>query len=96
MAPQALIDRPVINDRIAPYYKGWNILDPRRQFNESGAQAIPLTDIRCAAEIIVGDDPDDVYEFAAVMSTVEAMVLKEYADKRKRDIEAAKRKSKAR
>lgn len=44
--------------------------------------------------MIVGDDPDDVYEFCVIISIVEAMVLKELSDKRKRDIEAAERKAK--
>ncbi|WHM52718.1 hypothetical protein vBVpaS1601_25 [Vibrio phage vB_VpaS_1601] len=92
--PQALKDRPIITDKILPYYRGWNLLDARRQHNETGSQPLPLSDLRSAAEICMSDDPDEIYEFCMVMTTVEAWVLKEMAAERKRAIEREKRKAK--
>ncbi|AHI61258.1 hypothetical protein SHOU24_61 [Vibrio phage SHOU24] len=42
----------------------------------------------------MSDDPDEIYEFCMVMTTVEAWVLKEMAAERKRAIEREKRKAK--
>lgn len=92
--PQALKDRPVITDRILPYYRGWNLLDARRGHNETGAQPLPLSDLVDAAKLLMEDDPDEIYEFCMVITTVEAAVLKEMADERKRAIEREKRKAK--
>ena len=70
------------------------MIDARRQFNEAGAQPVPLTDVIATAKLLVSDDPDSVYEFCVIISICEASVLKELADQRKRQMEIAKRKSK--
>lgn len=92
--PQALKDRPAITDKILPYYRGWNLLDARRQHNETGAQPFSLSDMKIAAEIFAGEDPDDIYEFCMVITAVESSVLSTMAEERKRAIDAARKKAK--
>lgn len=89
-----MLDRPLVTQEMSPYYQGWNLIDARRQFNESGAQPVPLTDVIEAAKLLVSDDPDSIYEFCVIISICEAAVLKELADQRKRQMEIAKRKAK--
>lgn len=43
---------------------------------------------------MIGDDPDDVYDFCMIITTVEAFVLKGLADQRKREMERMKAKNK--
>ena len=77
------------------YYLGWNLLDARRTFNESGAQAAPLTDVIAAAKLLVGNNEEDVIEFCRVITEVESMVLSELAERRKREIAKAAKKNKS-
>lgn len=92
--PQALKNRPVITEKILPYYKGWNLLDTRRQFNDTGAQPSQISDILEVGRLLIGHDDDDLYDFCSIYVIVEAAVLKELSEERKREIEKAKRKQK--
>ena len=91
--PPALATRPTVTPDVDLYYVGWKLLDARRLFNESGAQATPLSDVIAAAKLTVGDDDEEIMEFCRVITETEVMVLKELAEKRKRDIEKASRKT---
>lgn len=92
--PQALKNRPTITERILPYYQGWNLLDTRRQFNDTGAQPAPMSDILEVGRLLIGNEADCLYDFCSIYVIVEAAVLKELAEERKREIEKAKRRQK--
>lgn len=92
ITPEALKTRPVITERILPYYQGWNLLDTRRQFNEAGAQSTSISDILEVARLLLDGSPDDLYDFCSIYATAEAAILKELSEERKREMEKIKRK----
>lgn len=92
--PQALKERPIIGAKILPYYRGWNLLDARRQVNEAGAQPFSLTEMTEAAKLVYSEDNDEIYEFCMVITIAEAAILKDMADERRRALDRLKLKNK--
>lgn len=90
---KTLEDRPVITETLHPYYQAWNLLHPRRIVNETGAQPLPMSDIIAVADLYCDGDKDDIIDFVAIISTAEAALLNVLAEDRKKQLEAAKRKT---
>ncbi|CAM0044365.1 hypothetical protein VPHK120G1_0099 [Vibrio phage K120 g1] len=53
-----------------------------------------MSDILEVGRLLLGTETDDLYDFCSIYVIVEAAVLKELAEERKREIEKAKRKQK--
>jgi hypothetical protein len=83
---------PTVSAQLVPYYKGWSLLSSRRQFNESGAQATPLTEVISVGKLLIGEDPDDLFDFCKVLAEAEGFELSHLADTRKAAILALRNK----